>query len=74
MPAAISPASGPLAALTEAVGLAHRGAAERFGAAAPASAAAFSVAASGGLLLANTSSPFPGSADAVRVAPASETD
>lgn len=63
------PASGPLAALWAAVVLAHRAATERFGAAAPASLVAFSVAASGGLLLANTSCPFPGPAGAVRMAP-----
>lgn len=52
------PASGPLAALTEAIGLAHRAARGRFGAAAPGGIAALSVAASGGSLLANTSSPL----------------
>lgn len=73
-PARSPPAPSPLAALRGAIGLAHRAARERFGAAAPASAVAFSVAASGGLLFANTSSPFPGAPGAVRVAPASETD
>lgn len=68
------PAGGPLAALIEAIGLAHRAAQERFGAAAPACAVAFSVAASGGLLLANTDRPFPGALGAVRVAPASASD
>lgn len=57
-PARSPPASGPLAALTEAIELAHRAAGERFGAAAPASIVAFSVAASGGLALANTSPPL----------------
>jgi len=71
-----SPPSGgsPLAALCEAVELAHRAAEERFGAAAPASVAAFSAAASGGLLLANTDRPFPGAPGAVKVAPASASD
>lgn len=68
------PAQAPLAALTEAIGLAHRAARERFGAAAPGGRAAFSAAASGGLLLANTDRPFPGLPSAVRVAPASEID
>jgi hypothetical protein len=69
------PAGGsPLAALTEAIGLAHRAAEERFGAAVPAHVAAFSAAASGGLLLANPDRPFPGAPGAVRVAPASESN
>lgn len=67
------PAGEPLAALIEAIDLAHRAAKERFGAAVPACRAAFSVAASGGLLLANTDRPFPAGQDAVRVAPASES-
>ncbi|HXV05156.1 MAG TPA: hypothetical protein VFP23_04560 [Solirubrobacterales bacterium] len=73
-PSRSPPASGPLAALRAAIGLAHRAAWERFGAAVPASTAAFSVAASGGLLLANTSCPFPGPASAARVAPPRERD
>jgi transposase-like protein len=52
------PAPSPLAALTEAIGLAHRAARGRFGATATLSPAAFSVAASGGLALANTSPPL----------------
>jgi hypothetical protein len=68
------PAQAPLAALIEAIGLAHRAAKERFGAVAPACRAAFSAAASGGLLLANTDRPFPGGPGAVRVAPASESE
>jgi hypothetical protein len=61
------PASGPLAVLLEVIGLAHQAARERFGGAVGASLAAFSVAASGGLLLANTSCSFPALASAVRV-------
>jgi transposase-like protein len=74
LPPRSPPAEEPLAALLEAIGLAHRAAKERFGAAAPARAAAFSVAASGGLLLANTDCPFPGAPDAVRVAPANASE
>lgn len=57
-PARSPPAPSPLAALTEAIGLAHRAARERFGVPATLSPAAFSVAASGGLALANTSPPL----------------
>jgi transposase-like protein len=67
------PAPSSLAELCEAIGLAHRSARGRFGAAVPASVAAFSVAVSGGLLLANTSCPFPCSPSAVRMAPVSKT-
>ena len=74
LPPRSPPPSGSLAAFTEAVGLAHRAAKKRFGASAPTSKAAFSAAASGGLLLANTDRPFPASSSAVRVAPASESD
>lgn len=74
LPPRSPPPSGPLAALTAAIALAHRAAKERFGVAAPASSAAFSAAASGGLLLANTNRPFPGGGSAVRVAPASESE
>lgn len=74
LPPRSPPASGPLAALTEAIEVAHRAARKRFGAAAPACRAAFSAAASGGLLLANTDRPFPGGPGAVRVAPASESE
>jgi Domain of unknown function (DUF6431) len=74
LPPRAPPPQTPLAALTEAIELAHRAARERFEAAAPGSRAAFSVAASGGLLLANTDRPFPGLQGAVRVAPASESN
>ncbi len=57
-PARSPPAPSPLAALSEAIGLAHRAARERFGAPATLSESAFSVAASGGLALANTSPPL----------------
>jgi len=67
-------ASSPLAALIEAIGVAHRAAKERFGAAVPACPAAFSAAASGGLLLANTDRPFPDAPGVARVAPASESN
>lgn len=73
LPPRSPPPSGSLAALTEAIALAHRAAKERFGVAAPASGA-FSAAASGGLLLANTNRPFPGAPGAARVAPASESE
>jgi Domain of unknown function (DUF6431) len=72
LPPRSPPPGSSLAALTEAIALAHRAATERFGAAAPVSSAAFSAAASGGLLLANTNRPFPGAPSTVRVAPASE--
>lgn len=74
VPPRAPPAEAPLAALIEAVEVAHGAAKERFGAAAPTCRAAFSAAASGGLLLANTDRPFPGLPSAVRVAPASESD
>jgi hypothetical protein len=74
VPPRAPPAGAPLAALIEAIELAHGAAKERFGAAAPTCRAAFSAAASGGLLLANTDRPFPASSSAVRVAPASESD
>ena len=74
LPPRAPPPEGPLAALIEAIGLAHRTARERFGTAAPACAAAFSAAASGGLLLANTNRPFPGDIDGGKVAPASAND
>jgi len=74
LPPRSPPAGGPLAALLEAIGPAHRAAKERFGAAAPTCRAAFSAAASGGLLLANTDRPFPVASSAVRVTPASESD
>ncbi|HKJ36563.1 MAG TPA: DUF6431 domain-containing protein [Solirubrobacterales bacterium] len=74
LPPRSPPSSGSLAGLTEAIALAHRAAKERFGATAPVSRAAFSAAASGGLLLANTNRPFPGAPGAVRVAPASESE
>lgn len=74
VPPRAPPAQAPLAALIEAIELAHGAAKERFGAAAPTCRAAFSAAASGGLLLANTDRPFPASSSAVKVAPASESD
>ena len=67
------PAPSSLAALWEAIGLAHRAAIERFGTAVPGSLGAFSVAVSGGLLLTNTSCPFPVLASTVRVARATKT-
>jgi hypothetical protein len=74
LPSRSPPPSGSLAALSEAIAVAHRAARDRFGASAPVSGAAFSAAASGGLLLANTNRPFPGAPGAVRVAPASESN
>ena len=74
LPPRSPPPSSSLAAFTEAIALAHRAAKERFGVSAPVSKAAFSAAASGGLLLANTNRPFPGAPGAVRVAPASKSN
>jgi len=68
------PVTGSLAALCEAIGRAYRAARERFGTAAPGSVVVFSVAVSGGLLLANTSCPFPALRSAVRVLAVSEND
>lgn len=53
------PSGDPLVWLLEAIGAAHGAARERFGPASVGSVWAFSSAASGGLLLANTGSPFP---------------
>lgn len=68
------PVTGSLAAFCEAIGRAYRAARERFGTAAPGSVVAFSVAVSGGLLLANTSCPFPALRSTVRVLAVSEND
>lgn len=73
-PARAPPGASSLAWLAEAIGSAHRAASERFGATAAGSPAAFSVAACGGGLLANTHPPFPGTPVAVKVAPTAQTD
>jgi hypothetical protein len=68
------PRASELAALIGAIADAHRAAGTRFGAAAAGTLSAFSVAACGGGLLANTSPLFPGRGTAARVGPVTEQD